>query len=291
MAAKNPCGRTLPSVFPNTIQESAHCHQLQTANVQTDDADERDGLGILLQNEYPHIVQPQFGGQHRAGRSAPGNDHVEHEGRAIGAGARRPESGYVVHGEVAFDRAVRRRLGGELRRVHRCCLSGVPCWRGTPGDTYVNRPTVTERGAPTSLQRSWVSPPWAVSRSTASYKSEHHPVHSFSQPRDHDSERASGAPSNSLRAVAEVVQASVDRAEQDKAAAGHALVGRTGGSGRRSLLRAERRPGGQHRARPIRLRRQWACGLEDHAAQVVADTAVRAVVGERAVGGDLPDCW
>jgi hypothetical protein len=35
--------------------------------------------------------------------------------------------------------------------------------------TYVNRPTVTGRGSPTSLQRSWVSPPRAVSRSTASY--------------------------------------------------------------------------------------------------------------------------
>lgn len=24
---------------------------------------------------------------------------------------------------------------------------GVPCWRGAPGDTYVNRPTVTGRGS------------------------------------------------------------------------------------------------------------------------------------------------
>src|SRR4030088_2599135 len=29
------------------------------------------------------------------------------------------------------------------------------------------------------MQRSWVSPPRAVSRSTASYKPEHHPVQSF----------------------------------------------------------------------------------------------------------------
>jgi hypothetical protein len=89
-------GRTLSSVFENALQQSAHRHQLETANMQTDDADERRGLGFLLQDEYPHIVQPQFGGQHRTGRPAPGNDHVEHEGRAIGAGGRR-------------------RLGGELQ--------------------------------------------------------------------------------------------------------------------------------------------------------------------------------
>ena len=71
--------RTLSSAFENAIQQSAHRHQLETADMQTDDADERRGLGFLLQNEYPHIVQPQFGGQHRTSRPAPGNDHVEHE--------------------------------------------------------------------------------------------------------------------------------------------------------------------------------------------------------------------
>ena len=86
-------GRTLSSAFENAIQQSAHRHQLETADMQTDDADERHGLGFLLQNEYPHIVQPQFGGQHRTGRPAPGDDHVEHEGRAIGAGGRRRSPG------------------------------------------------------------------------------------------------------------------------------------------------------------------------------------------------------
>ena len=42
------------------------------------------------------------------------------------------------------------------------CLVG-----GAPGDTYVNRPIVTERGAPTCVQRAWVSPPTAGSRSRA----------------------------------------------------------------------------------------------------------------------------
>ena len=70
-------GRTPSSVFAQAIQQSAHGHQLETAHVQSDDADERHGLGFLLQNEYPYAVQPQFGGQRRAGRPAPGNDHVD----------------------------------------------------------------------------------------------------------------------------------------------------------------------------------------------------------------------
>jgi len=40
---------------------------------------QRRGLGFLLQNEYPHVVQPQFGGQHRTSRPTPGNDHIEHK--------------------------------------------------------------------------------------------------------------------------------------------------------------------------------------------------------------------
>ena len=73
-------GRTLSSVFENALQQPAHRHQLDAADVQADDADERRGLGFLLQDEYPHVVQPQLGGQHRAGRPAPGDDHVEDRG-------------------------------------------------------------------------------------------------------------------------------------------------------------------------------------------------------------------
>jgi len=62
-------------------------------------------------------VQPQFGGQHRTGRPAPGNDHIEREW--IVAGGRR--SGL---GDVALGRGLRRRLGGDV--LHRCCPSGVP---------------------------------------------------------------------------------------------------------------------------------------------------------------------
>ena len=115
-------GRATPSAFENAIQQSAHCHQLETANVQADDADEQHGLGFLLQDEDPHIVQPQFGGQHRAGRPAPGDDHVEH-------------GGWIV----------RRRLGGEPRRWHGCCLSGVRWWSRPDLSTRVIR---TPNGLP-----------------------------------------------------------------------------------------------------------------------------------------------
>lgn len=172
-------GRTLSSVFANAIQQPAHCHQLETANVQTDDADERHGLGFLLQNEYPHIVQPQFGGQHRASRPAPGNDHIEHEGRAIWAGCRRPESGDGARSEVALDRVVRRQLGGELRRGHRSGLSRVPCWRGTPGDTYVNRPTMTGRGS-THIDTAFMGLTSSGGVTVnCKLQARHHPVQSF----------------------------------------------------------------------------------------------------------------
>src|SRR3978361_1615256 len=70
-------------------------------------------------------------------------------------GGRPPASGNLARGDVALAHVVRRRLGGELQRVHGCCPSGAPWWRGAPGDTYVNRPTVTGRGAPTSTKRTW----------------------------------------------------------------------------------------------------------------------------------------
>src|SRR5437868_13497646 len=146
------------------IQQSAHRHHFETAHMQTHDADERRGLGFLLQDEYPYIVQPQLGGQHRAGRPATGNDHIEDEGRAIGVRGRRPENvgdwrresvgdwrpesaRDIAHRGFTLGPVVRRRLGGELLRVHSCCLSGVPYWRGAPGDTYLNRPAVTARGS------------------------------------------------------------------------------------------------------------------------------------------------
>jgi hypothetical protein len=49
MAAKKPPPDAC-STFENAFQQSAHCHQLDTANMQTDYANERHGLGFLLQN-------------------------------------------------------------------------------------------------------------------------------------------------------------------------------------------------------------------------------------------------
>ncbi|WP_159107062.1 hypothetical protein [Streptomyces coelicoflavus] len=89
--------------------------------------------------------------------------------------------------------------------------------------------------------------------------------------------------------VTEVVQASVDRAEQDKAVAGHALVGEQ--VGRVVVDGGEQRDGSVDNIEhdPFGFLTGQLAALEDPAAQLVADTAVRTVLGERAVGGELPD--
>ncbi len=88
----------------------------------------------------------------------------QHQRCAVGAGFGRPQhAGDLTHGEVAFADTVRRCPRSEMHGVR---LSGLPWCRGAPGDTYVSRPTVRERGAPTSIQRSRVSPPRSVSRLT-----------------------------------------------------------------------------------------------------------------------------
>jgi hypothetical protein len=55
---------------------------------------------------------------------------------------------------------------------------------GAPGETYVSRPAVTGRGAPTAIQRSWVSPPQTTSRSPANYKPNLPPVQPLSLRRE-----------------------------------------------------------------------------------------------------------
>ena len=52
-------------------------------------------------------------------------------------------------------------------------------WGGTPGDTYVNRPTATGRGS-THIDTAFMGLTSSGGvTSTASYKPEHHPVQSF----------------------------------------------------------------------------------------------------------------
>jgi hypothetical protein len=48
-------------------------------------------------------VQPQFGGQHRTSRPAPGDDHIEHEGRAIGGDAYVNRPTVMVRGSTHID--------------------------------------------------------------------------------------------------------------------------------------------------------------------------------------------
>jgi hypothetical protein len=77
-----------------------------------------------------------------------------------GAGGRRPEdAGDVAHAEVALDHTVRRRLGSELQRLHRCCLSGVPFVEALPAipTSIARRDGKGEHPHHWSVH--WVSPP------------------------------------------------------------------------------------------------------------------------------------
>ncbi|MFE9577325.1 hypothetical protein ACFYO1_13125 [Nocardia sp. NPDC006044] len=59
-------------------------------------------------------MEPQFSGQHRAGRTGSGNDHIEHQGRAIAAAALLPQAWDMVYSAVAFRNVVVAALGNEL---------------------------------------------------------------------------------------------------------------------------------------------------------------------------------
>jgi hypothetical protein len=116
-------GRTGSPVLGHDVQEATHGEQLEAADVQSDDADERRRLGLLLHDEHADVVEAELGGHHRAGRTAADDDHVEH---------RRSRRG--VHEELSFGRA----------------------WWGAPGDGYIDRRTVTERG---STHIAWIMGP------------------------------------------------------------------------------------------------------------------------------------
>lgn len=66
------------SVREEPLQQPALVHHLDAAHMQAERTDDLGRLRRLLQHDHPHTVQPQLGGQHQTGRSATGDDHVEH---------------------------------------------------------------------------------------------------------------------------------------------------------------------------------------------------------------------
>jgi hypothetical protein len=86
------------------LQQTALVHHLDAARVQAERADNPGRFRLLLQHERVHAVQPQLAGQHQAGRSAAGNDHVNHGN---------PHSTRLHLGQLL--RAVRRRAHPHLR--------------------------------------------------------------------------------------------------------------------------------------------------------------------------------
>ncbi len=78
-AGEETAHRVLLAEREEPLQQAALVHHLDAARVQAERPDMPGRLGLLLQHERVHAVQPQLAGQHQAGRSAAGNDHVNHE--------------------------------------------------------------------------------------------------------------------------------------------------------------------------------------------------------------------
>ena len=78
-AGEEAADRVLLAEREEPLQQTALVHHLDAARVQAEPADDPGRLRLLLQHEHVHAVQPQLAGQHHAGRSAAGNDHVNHE--------------------------------------------------------------------------------------------------------------------------------------------------------------------------------------------------------------------
>jgi hypothetical protein len=67
-----------PAVLEEPLQQTALVHHLDAAHMQAERTDHPGRLQLLLQHDHVHAVQPQLAGQHQAGRSTAGNDHVDH---------------------------------------------------------------------------------------------------------------------------------------------------------------------------------------------------------------------
>ncbi len=78
-AGEETTDRVLLAEREEPLQQTALVHHLDAARVQAERADNPGRLRLLLQHERVHAVQPQLAGQHQAGRSTAGNDHVNHE--------------------------------------------------------------------------------------------------------------------------------------------------------------------------------------------------------------------
>lgn len=75
---EEPAGRVPRAEREEPLQQTPLVQHLDAARVQPERADDPGRLRVLLQHERAHPVQPQFAGQHQAGRTATGDDHVDH---------------------------------------------------------------------------------------------------------------------------------------------------------------------------------------------------------------------
>lgn len=75
---EEPTDRVLLTEREEPLQQTALVQHLDAPRVQAERPDDLGRLRLPLQHDHLHTVQPQFAGQHQAGRSAAGNDHVNH---------------------------------------------------------------------------------------------------------------------------------------------------------------------------------------------------------------------
>jgi hypothetical protein len=88
-AGEEPTDRVLLAEREEPLQQTALVHHLDAAHVQAERPDNSGRLRLLLQHDHVHTLQPQLAGQHHTGRSAAGQDHVNHENPQYRSGKER----------------------------------------------------------------------------------------------------------------------------------------------------------------------------------------------------------
>ena len=78
-AGEETADRVLLAEREEPLQQTPLVHHLDAAHVQAQRTGMPGRLRLLLQHDHVHTVQPQFAGQHDAGRPGAGNDQVDHE--------------------------------------------------------------------------------------------------------------------------------------------------------------------------------------------------------------------